>query len=651
MGDIVTRFALMIALICVSFAPISEYGASADLRSAPLWYDQNAVTTTPDWHYRVPITVPAGTFPNSTIRFDVDFNALLLQMGVTGTFDINSPRVVRSTGALATTQEFTDRVFNGATDVAGDGRGEVRFLLEDSAGAAAVTYYLYFDITQNGAKPVNPQVPINGNFERGAAGTAQPTGWNAPAGTVTTLDAQVRPNETVSVTTNGGGANPATRNTDGTARTGDFSYLIGARTANETATGTRILTRTFVAPATNLGNFAIRWRVEGWDSSNFDTVAVSLTDGTTVTNVVGAAVAGSYSTAPYSPNMGSTTQSATVSGYQPYNNFDLTTTGLHTAVPPMTVTAQAEPWWTRSVALPASYAGKTITVTITSTHVTQYRSWTSIDDVEWSVVNGTLGTPQAFGVNIVTPVTASTFTPGQFIPITAQVDANPTNATNPVTAAIYDSAGTLLAGGFILYNDGTHGDVTAGDAIWSNDGSIVAQPAPTVPLTATTGAGYVLRVFARDAATSGGLAQIPGAAAPQIQANFWNIDEITFNVQTAAVTLVKSSTVIPDPVSGVNKAIPGATIEYCLLVTNSGPLPASTIILSDPVPTNVTFTPGSMKSGTTCLGAATVEDDNNTGTDESDPIGASFATGTIITLTSTIANGGTLALTFRATIN
>jgi hypothetical protein len=292
MGDIVTRFALMIALICVSFAPISEYGASADLRSAPLWYDQNAVTTTPDWHYRVPITVPAGTFPNSTIRFDVDFNALLLQMGVTGTFDINSPRVVRSTGALATTQEFTDRVFNGATDVAGDGRGEVRFLLEDSAGAAAVTYYLYFDITQNGAKPVNPQVPINGNFERGAAGTAQPTGWNAPAGTVTTLDAQVRPNETVSVTTNGGGANPATRNTDGTARTGDFSYLIGARTANETATGTRILTRTFVAPATNLGNFAIRWRVEGWDSSNFDTVAVSLTDGTTVTNVVGAAVAG-----------------------------------------------------------------------------------------------------------------------------------------------------------------------------------------------------------------------------------------------------------------------------------------------------------------------------------------------------------------------
>ncbi len=637
----------MMLIIALTATP-----ASADLRSAPVWYDQNTVTTTPDWHYRIPINVPAGATINSTIRVDVNFITALGQMGVTGTFDVNSPRIVRSTGALVTQQEFTDAIFGGATDTTGDGKGEVRFILQD---AGAVTYYVYFDITQNGTKPANPQTPINGNFERDATGTAQPAGWIAPAGTVTTLDAQVRPNETVSVTTNGGGANPATKSTDGNARTGAFSYLIGARTANETANGTRILSRTFVAPASNLGNFTIRWRVEGWDSSGFDNVAVALTDGATVTPVVGAAVANSYGTAPFSPNQGGATQSATASGYQPYNAFDLTTTGTHTFVPPMTVSAQAEPWWTKSVALPASYAGKTITLTITSTHVTAYRSWTSIDDVEWSVVAATLGTPQAFGVNIVTPAAATNYTPGQIIPITAQVDANPTNATDPVTAGIFDSAGTLLAGGFILYNDGSHGDAIAGDAIWSNDGSMPAQPAPTVPLTAVTGTGYILRVFARDAATSGGLAQIPGAGAPQTQANFWNIDEITFNVQAAAVTFVKSSRVLSDPINGADlakaKAIPGATVEYCLLVTNSGPLPASTIILSDPVPAKVTFIPGSMKSGTTCLGAATVEDDNNTGTDESDPIGASYSTGTIITLTSTIANGGTLALTFTATIN
>jgi uncharacterized repeat protein (TIGR01451 family) len=648
MGDIFARLVLILALVSGGFAP-----ATADLRSAPIWYDQNAVTTTPDWHYRVPITVPSGTFPNATVKVDVDFTLLLSQMGVTGTFDVNSPRVVRSTGALSARQEFTDRIHSGATDPAGNGRGEVRFLLEDSAGAAAVTYYLYFDITQNGAKPVNPQVPINGNFERGATGTAQPIGWNAPAGTVTTLDAQVRPSETVSVTTDGAGAIPATKSTDGSPRTGDFSYLIGARSANETANGTRILTRTFDAPSSNLGNFAIRWRVEGWDSSGYDTVTITLTDGATVTTVVGAAVANSYGTAPFSPNLGGATQSTTVSGYLPYNNFDLTSTGVHTFVPPMTVAAQAEPWWTRTVALPASYAGKTITLTITSTHVTEYRSWASIDDVEWSVANGTLGTPQAFGVNIISPVTGGAFTPGQTIPITAQVDANPTGATNPVTANIYNSAGTLLAGGFILYNDGTHGDVTAGDAIWSNNNSVPAEPAPKVPLSAPTAGGYVLRVFARDAATSGGLAQIPGAGAPQVQANYWNIDEIIFSVQTAAITLAKTSIVLNDPINGVTnpKAIPGATVQYCLFAANGGPLSATTIILTDTVPIEVAFVPGSMRSGANCAGAATVEDDDNSGADDSDAIGASFASGTIIAIAASIASGGTLALIFNAVVN
>jgi uncharacterized repeat protein (TIGR01451 family) len=644
-GDIITRLALIMALFLGSFVP-----AAADLRSAATWYDQNTVTTTPDWHFRIPINIPAGASVSSTIKVDVDFSAALVQMGVTGTFDVNSPRIVSSTGVLVTRQEFTDRILGGVTDAAGNGRGEVRFILED---AGAATYYVYFDITQNGTKPTNPQTPINGNFERGATGTAQPAGWDAPTGTVTSLDAQVRPSETPSITTNGAGATPATKTTDGTPRTGDFSYLIGARSANEAAGGTRILTRTFVAPSTSLGSFTVRWRVEGWDSSGFDNLSIALTDGTTVTNVVGSAVASSYGTAPFSPNQGGAAQSATVSGYRPYNNFDLNSAGGHTFAPPMTVAAQAEPWWTKSVALPASYAGKTITVTITSTHVTQYRSWTHIDDVEWSVVTGTTGTPQAFGVNITSPVTGSTFTAGQVIPITAQVDANPTGATDPVTAGIYDSAGTLLAGGFILYNDGSHGDLVAGDAIWSNDNSQPAEPAPTVPLSAATGSGYVLRVFARDAATSGGLAQIPGAGAPQTQANFWNIDEITFSVQTAAVTLTKTSTILNDPVNGTSnpKAIPGATIQYCLLAANGGPLSATTIVLTDSMPSSVAYQTGTMKSGTSCAGATTPEDDDAIGADDTDTVGASFSSGTIITITSSIASGGTLALTFEAKVN
>ncbi|MEW6254051.1 MAG: hypothetical protein AB1716_25670, partial [Planctomycetota bacterium] len=132
----------------------------------------------PAWNYRVPINVPAGASVNSTVRVDVDFNAMLSAMGVTGTFDVNSPRVVRPVDTLSATQEFTDTVYAGVTDAAGNGRGEIRFILQDAGPA---TYYLYFDITANGPKAANPQMPINGNFERGGTGTATPPGWAASA--------------------------------------------------------------------------------------------------------------------------------------------------------------------------------------------------------------------------------------------------------------------------------------------------------------------------------------------------------------------------------------------------------------------------------------------------------------------------------------
>ena len=119
------RIWLVLALI---MAPVSP--ARADLRTTPAWWDQNSVGATPDWHYRVAINVPAGATVNSTVKVDVDFQALLTTMGVTGTFDVNSPRVVRSTGALATTQEFTDSVFADATDATGNARGEVRFIFQ-----------------------------------------------------------------------------------------------------------------------------------------------------------------------------------------------------------------------------------------------------------------------------------------------------------------------------------------------------------------------------------------------------------------------------------------------------------------------------------------------------------------------------------------
>ena len=61
------------------------------------WFDST-------WKYRVPVNVPASATINSTIKVDVDFGALLSSLGVAGTFDANSPRIVRPNDTLATYQ-------------------------------------------------------------------------------------------------------------------------------------------------------------------------------------------------------------------------------------------------------------------------------------------------------------------------------------------------------------------------------------------------------------------------------------------------------------------------------------------------------------------------------------------------------------------
>jgi uncharacterized repeat protein (TIGR01451 family) len=655
--DRLVAFWLIVAMLLLPVAP-----AYADLRSAPVWYDQNAVATTPDWHYRVPISVPAGSAVNATIKVDADFAALMTTLGISGTFDANSPRVVRSTGALSTRQEFTDTVWAGATDASGNARGEVRFLLED---AGAVTYYLYFDITQNGTKPANPQVPINGNFEFGAIGAATPPGWTTSSKVNAAFDTQIRGSESPSITTDGATLNnPFT--TDGTPRSGSQSYLMGARTNNEPVTNKNatLLDRSITVPAgAAAGNLVVRWRPEGWDSdinggaSGYDHFKVSVvTAGGAVTQIVGP-TAGNYATNPFAPSYGTAAIAAATPGYGAYNSWDMGT-NMTPHTQGMTVGYNAQPWWTISYSL-AAFAGQTVTLRLETGHVLSYRTWASVDDVEWSVVTATLGTPQGFGVNITTPAPAGSYVPGQAIPITVQVDANPTASTDPVTAGIFDSAGVLLAGGFILYNDGTHGDVTAGDAIWSNNNSVLAQPAPTVPLSAASGSGYILRVYGKDASTStitaqNGLVRGPGTgAATETQTNFWNIDEQLFTVAGAGIAMAKTSSIVSDPTNGTTnpKFIPGATMRYCILVSNAGPATATSVVVTDPIPANLTYVAGSMKSGTACATAATVEDDDTAGADESDPIGASITATTITILTASLAATGAFALIFDAVVN
>ena len=130
------------------------------------------------------------------------------------------------------------------------------------------------------------------------------------------------------------------------------------------------------------------------------------------------------------------------------------------------------------------------------------------------------------------------------------------------------------------------------------------------------------------------------------------INDFNFCRPVANLSVTKISTVVSDGVSGSNpKAVPGATIRYCILVSNAGSATATNVSVSDAMPTNTSFVPGSIVTGSNCGSAATAEDEDAAGADENDPYGVSFS-GT--TLTGTAASLGPsvgFAIAFNAMVN
>ena len=131
------------------------------------------------------------------------------------------------------------------------------------------------------------------------------------------------------------------------------------------------------------------------------------------------------------------------------------------------------------------------------------------------------------------------------------------------------------------------------------------------------------------------------------------LHDMTFCRPTTDLAITKTSNVVSDPVNGTAnpKAIPGATMRYCILVTNNGSGTATGIAVTDALPASTTYIPGSLRSGTSCAGATTTEDDNASGADESDPFGASIAGTALAATTATLTPGGAMAVAFDVTIN
>lgn len=174
-------------------------------------------------------------------------------------------------------------------------------------------------------------------------------------------------------------------------------------------------------------------------------------------------------------------------------------------------------------------------------------------------------------------------------------------------------------------------------------------------------------VTSADASANGNVVVTFSAPIDQIVINYGNhslapanpgqqgvtIHDITFCTPRAVLNVSKSSAVINDPVNGTSfpKAIPGALVEYCILVANTGPAALTNLTASDALPSGITYSAGTLQTASSCNASPTSEDDNNTGADETDPFGAAISGTTVSGSAASLASGAAFALRFRGTVN
>lgn len=184
-------------------------------------------------------------------------------------------------------------------------------------------------------------------------------------------------------------------------------------------------------------------------------------------------------------------------------------------------------------------------------------------------------------------------------------------------------------------------------------GDGAAQGAPLTPSLALNDDAVVDVVFADNDSDLLGL---------DIANNGQGRASLAYEIATrdVALSVAKTQLVISDPVSGLvaPKAIPGAVVQYCLTVSNGTLLtPANNVNLTDIVPANTTYQPGSIVIGVPgvqpiCTVAGFIANDNGT------PIAGTTFTGSYdsgarrVTATIPTLLGGTaVAASFRVTIN
>jgi uncharacterized repeat protein (TIGR01451 family) len=143
------------------------------------------------------------------------------------------------------------------------------------------------------------------------------------------------------------------------------------------------------------------------------------------------------------------------------------------------------------------------------------------------------------------------------------------------------------------------------------------------------------------------LADLTGGFAGDVNYDGLYIAKDAYIVAAPLLTVTKVSRVVSDPFNSPANAkmIPGAVVEYCIQVANgAGGATATNIAVSDVVPPQTTFVPGSIRidatvSGATCSGGI---------------VGGSYTAGTTTvagTLTGSLTAGNSSGVLFQVTIN
>ncbi|WP_447754024.1 hypothetical protein [Sphingopyxis fribergensis] len=334
-------------------------------------------------------------------------------------------------------------------------------------------------------------------------------------------------------------------------------------------------------------------------------------------------------------------------------------------------------------ATPAFAAGTTAGTTITNTATVDFQVG-GVSQVQQSASNNfTVDRKINLLVEEVGTVTTNVV-PGQANAVTTFQLTNSSNevldfalAATQITGgtAAHGGTDTFNANNIRIYRDntstGTVGSWDVGDTLITGyvdelvvDTAIRLFVVADIPtgLANNAVAGVTLRATAREGLTpgtqGGAITETTGAntagkdtvfadtagVAGDLPRDASHSDDDDYTVQTATLGVTKTSRVISDPFNnGTNpKLIPGAVVEYCIAVANTGSADATSVVINDPVPGQLTFNAGTILLNGTVTGGTCNADG---------AAGGSYAAPNVSGTIATVAAGATRTLVFRATVN